>query len=201
MFKLIKQIVFLHLKQMESQYINQAIQLKNYKTALQATEKYFEKFVRKLKETKAVIFDIRSNIDDVETYICVVDDRDDNLNGSLDIYIMNVEIAISEVWGKFTDMPHMRTDFSPNKIVINELHCDVDGHNYEGKRYARMMVETIKSIALDTKRFEIVGSLSEKDAETQEKKERRNSFYERHGFKLKFNDEKCKSGSFSISLK
>jgi len=200
MIKIIKKSEFQYLKYIESQYNNQKIQVHNLRIHQQKNEVFCFRFARKLKETKSVIFDIKPNIDGVDSYICVIDKRDNNLNGSLDIYIMNTEITISEIWRNYRDMPYMQTTFTSDKIVIDELHCDIDGHEYEGKRYGRMMVEAIKSIAIDSNRFKITGILSEIDAPTQEKKERRNNFYIRHGFILKFKDEAYKNGSFSINL-
>ena len=61
---------------------------------------------------------------------------------------------------------------------------DLPPHEYHGMGYGTMLVEEIIKIAKERKVKQIIGQLTIRDASTEEKKIRRNSFYEKMGFQV-----------------
>ncbi len=156
---------------------------------------------RKLEETGATVFSVKQNKNEIKTFICVIDRRDNDLNGSLDIFVINSEIETRKEVGKYNDMPYLQAYFNAETVTLQELHCDIIDRLYEDQGYATMMVDTLEQLTKASNRCVISGSLDEKDAQTEEKKQKRNNFYINHGFSIEFDDETCKCGSFKKMLR
>lgn len=198
MFKLIKKSTY---NCLESQYNNKCRNVAILEKELKKQQEFLSNLTRKLIETGAIIYSIASNKNGTTTYICIIDDRDYELKGSLDMFVINSEIEVQKGIGKYRDMPYLQSYFASDEVILQELHCDIKDNLYENLGYATMMVDALKRIAKDSKRFVISGSLCEDDAESEEKKNRRNNFYIKHGFSVKFDDESCKSGHIKLILK
>jgi len=164
---------------------------------------------KKLQGTGAVIYDIKKDKQGNYSYICVKDNRKpfscDNfqniyLNGPVDLFVLSAIIHPSNVKGCITDMPHLQARFRTTNVSIESLHSDMVNGNYENKGYATMLVEVLKAIAKKSNCTTITGCLTGTDAETTEKKQKRNGFYSSKGFELSFTDDSQENGSFCMHL-
>lgn len=163
----------------------------------------------KLHGTKAVIYDIKKDKEGNDSYICVRDSRspsldDDfhniNLTGSVDLFVLSAVIRPSNVSGRYIDMPHLQATFGKTNVVIDELHSDIDDGIYENKGYATMLLEVLIDIAKKSNCKSITGYLSNVDAKTAEKKEKRNGFYSSKGFELSFVDDLHEEGHICLYI-
>lgn len=163
----------------------------------------------KMHGTHATIFDITEDRDGNETYIFVQDQRfleQDSqqdmcyLKGDLNIFVLSSIIVPSKVQGRISDMPYMQAVFSRGHVTICELHSDIDGSRYERKGYATMMINSLIQIAKQANCTSVGGRLYEGDADTLQKKVKRNDFYKNRRFRLSFVDEEEREGSIYLAI-
>ncbi len=154
----------------------------------------------KLKGTGATIFDIKRDRFERTSYVCIVDKLDGENKGEMVIFIMSELIVPNHEPCKRDDMPHLIASFSSDEVEIQELHCEMLNGLYEKQGYGTMLIDTIKDIATKHNLTRIHGSLTERDAKTEEEKNNRNNFYKHRGFQLYFSDNECKEGTFELHL-
>ena len=179
------------------------------KMQLRDERKLIDTLKNKLYGTMAVIYDIKKDKMGNDSYICVKDSRspsldDDfhniNLTGSVDLFVLSAIIYPYNVPGCYIDMPHLRATFGKTKVVIDELHSDMNGGIYENKGYATMLLEVLIAIAKKSDYTIITGRLSSSDAKMAEKKEKRNGFYANKGFELSFVDDLHEEGHLCLRI-
>lgn len=200
MFKLIRKSEYDLLKKTALRCSKQDIMLEQLRQKLNAEQTCRENLKIKLKETGARIYAIMPNKNNIDTYICIIDNRNNDSIGELNMFVINSEIIPSKRAGKYNDMPFMETYFSPNQVSLIELHCIVNNKNYENKGYGTMMIKSLIQIARESKCHLISGTLYEGDAQTEEEKEKRNRFYFNRGFTTRFNDNSHRSGTFYMCI-
>ena len=196
MFKLIRKSEYDLLKKTALRCSKQDIMLEQLRQTLNAEQTCRENLKKSLK-TQALEFMPLNNID---TYICIIDNRNNDSIGELNMFVINSEIIPSKRAGKYNDMPFMETYFSHNQVSLIELHCIVNNKNYENKGYGTMMIKSLIQIARESKCHLISGTLYEGDAQTEEEKEKRNRFYFNLGFTTRFNDNSHRSGTFYMCI-
>lgn len=156
----------------------------------------------------AVVYDIKRDKDGNETFVCVQDCRklylkEDNadfyMKGFLNIFVVS-SFIVSDNDTRYNDVPYLEAEFQERGIEIIELHSDITGNLYEKKGYGTMLIECLISLGEKENCASIYGKLSSVDAETDEKRDNRNRFYEHRGFELKFKDETKKDGSVHKKL-
>lgn len=196
MFKLIRKSEYDLLKKTALRCSKQDIMLEQLRQKLNAEQTCRENLKKSLKK-QALEFMPLNNID---TYICIIDNRNNDSIGELNMFVINSEIIPSKRAGKYNDMPFMETYFSHNQVSLIELHCIVNNKNYENKGYGTMMIKSLIQIARESKCHLISGTLYEGDAQTEEEKEKRNRFYFNLGFTTRFNDNSHRSGTFYMCI-
>lgn len=210
MFMIVKKDDVDHWKDITQKYNSQSEEFRRFKTKVQWEQDLITTLQNKMSGMGAVVYHIKKDNNQNNTYVCVQDRRKPHydtgsgtyfLNGELNIFVLSTEVYPSKVKTAYTDMPFLQTDFNGKCVTIHEVHCDHKGYNYEGKGYATMMIDALYQIAKESNCLSITGTLSEQDAKTEERKARRNGFYKRKGFTLRFHDETQKSGSIYLEIK
>lgn len=196
-------------KSIEKKYASQCDEMQRLSEQLQVENDLIRVLQNKLNGTGAVVFCIKKDRLQNDSYICVQDHRsphydtnsgDFHLNGDLNIFVLSKEIRPSRISERYVDMPYLQARFDGPHIVIDEIHCDHRGYEYENKGYATMMIDALKEIAKRSNCVSISGKLSPVDAKSEKQKQKRNEFYKYNGFTLEFDDEESKSGRFFFNL-
>ena len=200
MYKLIKKSRYDYLTSIESKYDEKCQERFLLKQHWDKQQRLISNLTRILKNNKATIYDIQPNRYGITTYICLKDNRDNNGNKELSIFVINSEIDPTKKNNGHREMPYLDTNFSENQINLLELHCDMNNGLYEKQGYATMMLNALKQIAKESDRHVIKGRLYEGDARTEKEKKNRNDFYINYGFSVEFKKETCESGSFQLAL-
>lgn len=200
MYKLIKKSKYDYLTSIELKYDEKCQERFLLKQHLDKQQRLISNLTRVLKNNKATIYDIQPNRYGITTYICLKDNRDDDGNKELSIFVINSEIDPTKKNNGHREMPYLDTYFSENQINLLELHCDMNNGLYEKQGYATMMLNALKQIAKESNHYVIKGRLYEGDAQTEEKKNNRNNFYINYGFAVDFKNEICESGNFQLTL-
>ena len=204
MFKLMKKSEYDFLLYIKEDYDQKSNEWKEMQLKLTEKEQFADRVRKKLRGVGAVVYDIKKDRDDNETFVCIQDCRkpclkEDNadfyMKGDLNIFVISPRIIISGVDTTYKDMPYLEAEFQESDIDIIELHSDIAGSLYENKGYGTMLIECLISLGEKENCTSIYGKLSSVDAETDEKRDNRNRFYEHGGFDLKFKDETKKDGS------
>lgn len=200
MYKLIKKSDYNYLTSIEIKYDEKCQECNRLKKYFAKQQRLFSNLTRVLKNNEAIIYDIQPNRYGITTYICLKDNRDDDGNKELSIFVINSEIDPTEKNNGHREMPYLDAIFSDNQINLLQLRCDMKNGLYEKQGYATMILNALKQIAKESNRHVIKGRLYEGDAQTEEEKKNRNDFYINYGFSIKFDDETCESGSFQLAL-
>lgn len=185
---------------------NQCHVLKNEK---EDAQKFLETLASKLEGTGATVCAIKQNKEGTNTFVCVIDERkpEENyrdgkiyLSGNVNIFVLNQNIYPTQIPGKYNDMPFLEASFHGPDVKMIELHSDIRGDYYENHGYGTMLVDALVAIARKADCDNIHGMLSDVDAQTEIAKEKRNGFYRKRGFTLRFNDATEKDGSVILKL-
>ncbi len=200
MFKLICKTKYNQLMKIKSEHSAQGDLINNLNKHLKEERVFFKALIENIKENKATIYDIKVNKNNTDTYICIIDKRDKHFNGNLNMFVINPEIIPIETPANYNDMPFMETKFNDGMVILQELHSDVKSGNYENMGYGTMMIQSLIKLALEANCTSIEGKLSFVDAEVENKKIKRNHFYNKLGFTIVFDDDSQKSGSFCKQL-
>lgn len=207
MLKVISKKEYERLKQIECYYDTEHVELERIRNELQQEESFGNKVKRKLCKTNAVIYDIKKDRDNINTYVCVQDLRkpvlrnvkDVFLEGDLNIFVMNKALRISDSF-IYTETPFVQARFKEKDIYIYEIRSSLNGMSYENKGYGTMMFQTLIDLGKKSKCTSIKGMLSVVDCATNEKRDKRNRFYEKNGCELFFSDERKENGKFILKL-
>lgn len=196
-------------KYIENDYDAKCHQLRNHINEKEDKQRFFQTLVSKLEGTGAAIHAIKQNKKGIDTYVCVIDRRspevdcrtnDAYMSGDVDLFVLNEDIYPSRIAMKYNDVPYLQAEFHGTDVKICELHSDVDGERYENCGYGTMLVEALIAIAKKSGCNYVHGMLSNVDAQTEDAKNKRNGFYRKRGFTLKFCDEEEKDGGLSMTL-
>lgn len=210
-FKLVKAEDVEHWKFIEKEYDKKCEESRKKQAKLDDERKLRNMLRDKLRGTEAVIFDIREDKLQNDSYICVQDNRevywDDERKGYFFYGDLNIFVMSSLIFPdgknpkKVNDVPYLQASFAGERVTIHELHCDFNEGLYENKGYATMMIEALIKIVQKSNCTSIGGMLSGVDALTDEKKEKRNGFYASRGFSITYMDELEKNGTIYMEIK
>lgn len=173
-------------------------------------EEFIDQVRKKMRGVGAIVYDIRKDRDGNETFVCIQDRRkpclkenntDFYMKGFLNIFVISpLTISDNDMRLRYNNLPYLEAEFQEKGIDIIELHSDIAGNLYENKGYGTMLIECLISVGKKENCTLIYGKLSSVDAETDERRDNRNRFYEHRGFELKFNDKTQKDGSIQKKL-
>lgn len=171
-------------------------------------EEFVDKVRKKMRGVDAIIYDIRKDRDGNETFVCIQDCRclkEDNtdfyMKGFQNLFVISpLTISDNDMRLRYNNMPYLEAEFQERGIDIIELHSDIAGNLYENKGYGTMLIECLISLGKKENCTLIYSKLFSVDAETDERRDNRNRFYEHRGFELKFNDKTPKDGNIQKKL-
>ena len=161
-----------------------------------------------LKASDVSVYSICEDKNGNKAFVCIQDIRKIQYNydtckswmeGNINIFIVS-SLTLPSAGKNYTSMPFLEAEFLDDSVYINELHCDCCKSLYENKGYGTMLIKTVVNLAKYYNCKKICGTLSREDAKTEQKKEKRNRFYQKRGFELKFDDDKQESGSICLNL-
>lgn len=189
-----------NLLEIKSDHLRQRDEIDRLNKQIKKERTFLNTLIANIKKNNATIYDIKVNKNNTDTYICVIDKRDKHFNGNLNMFVINPEIIPIETPANYNDMPFMETKFNDGMVILQELHSDVKSGNYENMGYGTMMIQSLIKLALEANCTSIEGKLSFVDAEIENKRIKRNYFYNKLGFTIEFDDDSHKSGSFCKQL-
>lgn len=192
------------LESIQSKYEN--IKKENYelKESIKNNNELIKKLSNKIECTNSLVLGIYKDKEGYDSFICMKDNRKPELDciadkiykrGLVDLFVINQNICIGTS-KKIIDMPYLMADFFINNVEIIELHSNT----YENKGYGTMLIESLKKLASESDCKKIYGKLSWVDAKTDEKRDKRNGFYEKRGFKVEFDDDMKKNGRIEFTI-
>lgn len=181
---------------------------------LNTKQKEHDQFVKNInelvKKENLIIVNVCKDKYGKDTYILLQDEREVfpllegsdfrykgyYLKGSIVLFVISEEMYLEKSL-QYTNHPYLEASCNEQgKLYIENLFTQASSLPFGGRGYGRMLTEAAESICKKSKYTVLHGSLSYVDAQTEEKKDHRNGFYEHLGFAVSYNDDKKEDGSF-----